>query len=357
MTFPTLPPDRPAALRDVDAVPRPAIEAYLRHVLPDLAKDAVARLAQFPGGYSNLTFAVDVGGRELVLRRPPIGANVRGGHDMVREYRVLRALAEAGIAAPRPIALCNDASILGAPFYLMERVTGAVLRGPERATHLPPASLRRLGERLIDTLADLRAVDVVAAGLSDLGRPEGYIARQVAGWAQRYAAAQTDALTDMDRVGAWLAAHLPAEGPPALLHNDFKHDNIVVDPADPTRILAILDWEMATLGDPRMDLGTTLAYWSEAGDAQALRDFNVTALPGNLTRAEVVARYEQRTGRAIGELLFFYAFGLYKVGVIVQQLYARYRRGVTRDPRFAGLLDLERAMAAMASAALERGRI
>jgi len=352
------PLDAPAAPRAGEQPDAPALEGYLRGALPNWPAGADLIIEQFPSGFSNLTYALRAGASEWVMRRPPMGAAVRGGHDMAREFRILSALAAAGIRAPRPVLLCDDVSVLGAPFYLMERVRGVILRSRlPRGVTLQPAILRRLSEGLIDMLAELHTVDIQAPGLADLGRPEGYVARQVSGWTRRYLAAQTDGLEDMDSVAAWLAAHLPPESGAALIHNDFKYDNVMLDPGNLDRIIAVLDWEMATVGDPLMDLGTTLGYWSEAGDPEIVRQFNLTHLPGNLTRREVVARYEARTGRGVGQPLFYFGFGLYKIGVIVQQIYARYRRGFTRDPRFASLIDLERALARMAIEAIARGSL
>jgi aminoglycoside phosphotransferase (APT) family kinase protein len=353
-----LPLDEPTAPRDEETPDAAALERYLRGALPGWPAGERLIVEQFPSGFSNLTYALRAGDQAWVMRRPPPGAAVKGGHDMGREFRILQALSGAGIRAPRPILLCADESVLGAPFYLMERVRGIILRSRlPRGVTLAPAMLRHLSEALVDTLAGLHGVDARNAGLSDIGRPEGYVARQVSGWTQRYAVAQTDALPDMDALAAWLAAHLPPESGAALIHNDFKYDNVMVDPDRLDRIVAVLDWEMATLGDPLMDLGTTLGYWSEAGDPEIVRQFNLTYLPGNLTRREVVERYEQGTGREVPQPLFYFAFGLYKIGVIIQQIYARYRRGLTRDPRFAGLIDLERALARMAVSALDWGRM
>ncbi|MEO6060533.1 MAG: phosphotransferase family protein [Thermoflexales bacterium] len=349
------PLDAPLAPRDGEQPDVTALERYLRSAMPVWPANANLLIEQFPNGFSNLTYALRAGDLEWVMRRPPMGAAVRGGHDMAREYRILSALGATGTRAPRPVLLCEDVTVLGAPFYLMERVRGVILRSRlPRGVTLQPEILRRLSEALIDTLAKLHAVDVQTAGLADLGRPEGYVARQVTGWAQRYAAAQTDTLEDMDALAAWLAAHRPPESGAALIHNDFKYDNVVVDPDRPDRIMAILDWEMATIGDPWMDLGTTLGYWSQAGDPEIVRQFNLTHLPGNLDRRGVVARYEQRTGRAVPQPMFYFAFGLYKIGVIIQQIYARYRHGLTRDARFASLIDLERALARMGAEAIAR---
>jgi aminoglycoside phosphotransferase (APT) family kinase protein len=220
--------------------------------------------------------------------------------------------------------------------------------------------MRRISTALVDTLAELHAVDPAAAGLADLGHPAGYVARQVAGWTDRYLKAKTDEVPEVEAAAAWLAAHLPPErGTATLIHNDYKYDNVVLDAADLARVVAVLDWEMATIGDPLMDLGTTLGYWIDADDPpehQAL-PFGPTMLPGNLTRVEVVARYAERTGRAVDEVLFYYVFALLKIAVIAQQIYRRFQDGHSRDPRFAGMIVGVRILGATAARALDRGRI
>jgi aminoglycoside phosphotransferase (APT) family kinase protein len=253
--------------------------------------------------------------------------------------------------------------VLGAPFYLMERVRGVILRGqPPRDVRLDALTMRRLSESFVDELAAVHAVDVRAAGLADVGRPEGYVARQVAGWTRRWAAARTGNVPEIERLSAWLAEHQPAEpnpAPAALVHNDFKYDNLVLDPTDLARVVAVLDWEMATVGDPLMDLGTSLGYWVEAGDPPELRalGLGITALPGNPGRAELVARYAAATGRDVSDAVFYYVFGLFKLAVVAQQIYARWAKGLTRDPRF-GMLDASvRALGATAVGALARGRL
>lgn len=331
--------DQPAPVRTGEALPIESLEAYLLANLPGAAGSLV--IEQFPRGFSNLTYLLRLGARELVLRRPPLGANIKTAHDMQREYRILRALVDVYPKVPRPLLYCDDPSVIGAPFYVMARVPGVILRTqPPRGMTLGPELMRAVSEALVDTLVELHAVDYVAAGLGDLGRPEGYVARQVHGWIGRYQNARTDDLPDMEATAAWLVAHQPPDGGATLIHNDFKYDNLVLDPQDPTRVLAVLDWEMATIGDPLMDLGTTLAYWIEAGDAPELQMLGMTSLPGNLTRHEVIDRYAARSGRDVGDIKFYYVFGLFKVGVIGQQIYDRYKRGFTQDPRFAALIHL-----------------
>jgi aminoglycoside phosphotransferase (APT) family kinase protein len=353
---PTAPVDRPADVRPGEELDIAALEAYLRAHLPDAAGPVEVR--QFPRGFSNLTYLVCAGDRELVLRRPPFGAQVRGGHDVVRECRLLQALHPVYPQAPRPLLCCDDEAVLGAPFYLMERVEGVILRDRLPAgVALDPETMRGVCLAAVDTLADLHAVDWRAAGLEGIGHPEGYVERQVAGWAGRWEKAKTDEVPEMDAAAAWLAAHCPGESGAALVHGDFKYDNLVLDPADLARVRAVLDWEMATVGDPLLDLGTTLGYWAEADDPPELKMFGITHLPGNLDRQDVVERYAARTGRDVSGIVFHYVHGLFKVGVICQQIYARFQAGKTRDPRFAGLLHVVRATGRMAVRAMETGRV
>lgn len=343
--------DQPAPVRTGETLPIESLEAYLLANLPGAAGSLV--IEQFPRGFSNLTYLLRLGVRELVLRRPPLGANVKTAHDMQREYRILRALVDVYTKVPRPLLYCDDPAVIGAPFYVMARVPGVILRTqPPRGLTLGPELMRAMSESLVDTLVELHAVDYAAAGLGDLGRPEGYVARQVSGWIGRYQNARTDDLPDMETTAAWMVAHQPPDGGAALIHNDFKYDNLVLDPHDLTRVVAVLDWEMATVGDPLMDLGTTLAYWIEAGDAPELRMLGMTSYPGNLTRREIIDRYAARSGRDVSDILFYYVFGLFKVGVIGQQIYYRYKRGFTQDPRFAALIDLIAACGRQAARAI-----
>jgi aminoglycoside phosphotransferase (APT) family kinase protein len=350
--------DRTAPVRAGEELPTEALEAYLLQHLPDVSGPLTVE--QFPAGHSNLTYLVRVGPTELVLRRPPFGNQVRTAHDMGREFRVLAGLCTVYRPAPRPLLYCDDPAVLGAPFYVMERRRGVILRKqlPPGLVIDPPAA-RRLGIALIDNLAALHALDYRAAGLGDLGKPAGYVARQVTGWSDRYAKARTHDLPAMDRVARWLAEHLPGESGMALVHNDYKYDNLVLDPADLTHIVAVLDWEMATVGDPLLDLGTTLGYWVEAGDPPALRHaaMGPTTLPGSLTRRELAERYATRTGRDLAQVAYYCVFGSFKIAVIVQQIYARYVRGHTHDPRFASLNELVAVLAEHADRLAATGRL
>ncbi len=348
--------DTAAPVRPGEELPVAALEAYLALHVPGAAGPLTVE--QFPSGYSNLTYLLRMGDQEFVLRRPPFGNQVKSAHDMGREFRVLSKLSAGFPPAPRPYFYCDDTGVLGAPFYVMERRRGVILRGAGHpGPALDPPTARGLSEALIDNLALLHAMDYRAAGLADLGKPDGYVARQVSGWITRYTNARTDSFQEMERIALWLTAHTPAESGAALVHNDYKYDNLVLDPENLTRVVAVLDWEMATIGDPLMDLGTTLGYWVEANDPEPMHANVVgpTAVPGSLTRRELVARYAEKTGRDVSGVLFYYCFGVYKIAVIIQQIYARYVRGHTRDARFARLNERVAALARAAGQALERG--
>ena len=355
--------DRAGAVRKGEELDVEHLGAFLTAHFADLTGGV--EVAQFPSGYSNLTYLlraqVRAGGmRELVLRRPPFGSRVRTAHDMGREHRILSGLEPIYPKVPRPLAYCDDETVLGAPFYLMERLEGVILRGgPNEAMRPEPAVMASVAEALVETLAELHAVDPAAAGLADLGRPEGYVRRQVEGWSKRWAAARTDDTPDMEAVATWLGDHQPAESGAALIHNDFKHDNLVLAAEDWSRVVGVLDWEMATLGDPLMDLGGSLGYWVESEDPPELVSLGLspTMWPGNPSRVEIAERYAALSGRELSNLVFYFAFGLFKIAVIIQQIYYRYRQGLTTDPRFAQLGSGVQACARMARQAIDRGRI
>jgi aminoglycoside phosphotransferase (APT) family kinase protein len=334
------------------------LKAYLAEQLRHPIEDVV--IEQFPQGFSNLTYLVRCGGDEYVLRRPPFGNQVKSAHDMGREFNVLSKLSRVYELAPKPVVYCTDESVLGASFYLMERRRGVILRRKLPPGFVPdPDTFHKLGMAFIDNLARLHALDYQVAGLGDLGKPEGYVERQVNGWIQRYEKAKTDLWPVVDDVARWLTTNRPAESGAALIHNDYKFDNIVLDENDLTRIVAVLDWEMCTLGDPLMDLGCTLAYWIQADDHESLKLFvpGPTYLPGNLTRSELIARYAATSGRDVQHVLFYYCYGLYKLAVIIQQIYARYARGFTRDARFADMNRQVESLGRAAARAIEIGRV
>ena len=324
-----------APIRAGEEIDARALGAYLRGKVEGAEGDLA--IEQFPGGHSNLTYLVRAGGHDYVLRRPPLGPVAPKAHDMAREFRVIEAVHPVFPPAPRVYLVCEDPAVIGATFFLMERRHGVVLRRdvPPEFAH-DRAFPRKVSEGFIDCLAQLHAIDIEHHGLRALGRPDGFLDRQVRGWTERWERARTEDLAGMDRLLAWLAARLPPSPSPTLVHNDFKLDNIMLDARDPGRVEAVLDWEMATVGDPFVDLGCTLCYWTQAGDPETRGGSlsGITATPGWLTRAELVQRYAEKSGRDVSSLRYYEVFGLFKLGVILQQIYFRYHRGQTRDERF-----------------------
>ncbi len=349
--------DEPTPVRAGQGFDVAALAAWLRPRIEGL--DGEPELLQFGRGYSNLTYLVRFGARELVVRRAPPGVNIKSAHDMGRENRILAALSPTWPKAPRPLAHCDDASVIGTPFYVMERVQGIILRAktPEGLV-LDPPTMKRASEATCDTLAEIHNLDWRAVGLGDLGKPDGYVERQVKGWTERYAKAKTDDVPQVVRLGAWLEDHRPRETGATLVHNDFKYDNVVLSP-DLSRVLAVLDWEMATIGDPLMDLGTALGYWIEPDDPPVFQItvFGPTNRPGNLTRVQFAERWSRATGRDASNVLFYYAFALFKLAVVAQQLYKRYVDGHTKEERYAMMLEGVRAVSTSALVAVDKGRI
>ncbi|RMF18865.1 MAG: phosphotransferase family protein [Candidatus Dadabacteria bacterium] len=353
--------DETRPLRDDDAVQLDNLRPWLEANAPEVGSDI--SIEQFPGGHSNLTFLLRTSdGREYVLRRPPMGLEIRSAHDMGREYRILSHLQGVYDKIPRTVAFCDDRDVIGGEFYIMERLQGIVLRSPKLpdGLNLDADAMRTLSTNVIDNLAAIHAVDYEAAGLGDLGRPAGYIERQVTGWTKRYNAAQTDDIPDVEVIATWLDAHRPSqESGAALIHGDYKYDNLLLDPEHPTEIRAVFDWEMATIGDPLMDLGTSLSLWVDPDDPPLFRmlPFGPTMLPGNLNRLELAERYASTSGRTVDDLVFFYVFGLFKMAVVLQQIYKRYTLGHSKDPRFAQMIHGVRAFADMGRRAIEANRI
>jgi aminoglycoside phosphotransferase (APT) family kinase protein len=315
---------------------------------------------QFPAGSSNLTYLVRSDGDEYVLRRPPFGNTVRSAHDMHREFSVLSKLSTVYSPAPRPILFCDDESVIGSEFYLMERRRGLILRGatPPALTGSPQLQ-RQVSKSFIDNLAQLHSIDYKAAGLSDLGNPVGYPRRQVEGWTRRYFDAKTDEWPELERAAEWLNQNIPDETGTSVLHNDYKFDNVMLDPNDLTKIAAVLDWEMVTLGDPLMDLGTTLGYWigREGGEAILDMPFNPRVLRENVSRRELVDMYEEASGRDAANILYYFVFGLFKIAGIAQQIYARYVKGHTRDERFRHFDKFVQILGRIADSSISAGSI
>lgn len=356
--------DDTAPVRAGEELNLDALEGYLRDHLPEtlpgpLIDRARIELEQFPGGHSNLTYLVRLGGQEFVLRRPPFGPVAPTAHDMPREYRLLKLIHPLFRLAPRPYLLCEDASIIGVPFYLMERRCGLVIRRDPPKEIGDDLDLRcRVSEAMVDTLANLHAVEIYSSGLAGIGKPVGFVTRQVKGWTERWHRSKTSELPEIDDVIAWLGERIPPEpdpeagSPATLVHNDFKLDNVMLDAKDPARVVAVLDWEMCTVGDPLIDLGIFLCYWAKKEDPEARRESisPVTTEPGWISRREIIDRYAEKTGRDVSGIAFYEVFALFKTAVVLQQIYFRWWRGQTRDERFK---EFDRRVNGLARAALE----
>ncbi len=303
------------------------------------------QITQFRGGYSNLTYLIRTPKQELVLRRPPLGLKISKAHDMVREYNILLGLQNAGYAKiPKPVLCETDEGILGVPFFLMEKVDGLILRNKlPNDVILEKDFFRQLSENTLDGLLELHGLELASSGLAELGKPAGYTERQVTGWSERYFQSKTDELPEMEKTSAWLLDNLPEGTSEAFIHNDYKYDNLVLTGPEKPTIKAVLDWEMATVGNPLMDLGTSLAYWAEKDDTEILKVFNLTHVPGNFSRKEAVAYYSSKSSLNLDAIPFYYAFGLFKVGVIAQQIYKRHKLGFAPDPRFSELIHAVQA--------------
>jgi aminoglycoside phosphotransferase (APT) family kinase protein len=327
---------------------------YLQANFGALAPLDRLKIEKFPAGASNLTFSVQWGDKNWVLRRPPIGANVKSGHDMEREFKVLSGLIPLYPKVPRPISYCGDVSVLGAPFYIMERVDGLILRNPA-PSGLTPAVLEQASKSLIANLAAIHGLDYTQTDLKQFARGSGYTERQISGWAQRYDKAKTDDVPAMAQLARWLDEHKLADVGSCLIHNDYRYDNTILDPANLGKVIAVLDWEMATIGDPLMDLGTTLAYWVDPDDGEELHlsQHGITNLPGNLNREGLVHYYALQSGLNMDNAVFYYAYGLFKLAVIVQQIYYRYKLGYTKDERFARYGNAVKNLASVGVRAIE----
>jgi aminoglycoside phosphotransferase (APT) family kinase protein len=301
-------------------------------------------ITQFYNGYSNLTYLLKIEGKEYVLRRPPVAAPKRG-HNMGREFKVLDKLHPVFNKTPKPYAFSEDVAIIGAPFYIMSRVDGIILTAQEaQERRVAPVEFKTIADTWLNTFVELHAVDYRAAGIETLGNPEGYVQRQVGNWGKQYLDVATEEVPAAQKVMAWMEREQPKRYDHSLIHNDYKYDNLVFVDDHWQEVAAILDWEMCTLGDPLMDLGTSLGYWTTASDSDFLKQGipSPTTMEGNPTRTEIVHQYALKSGRNIDNLTFYFAYGLFKIAVIAQQIYYRFKHGHTTDRRFA---DLNRAAA------------
>lgn len=346
-------PSETSAIRASEELPLANVSEYLREKIEGIESGLAVQ--QFREGHSNLTYLLLCGdGREYVLRRGPLGPVAPKAHDMAREYRVLQGVARYFPEAPRPYHLCEDTSVIGTVFFVMERRRGVVLRNEvPPAWSQAPDHARQISEAFIDCMVRLHAIDITSPELSTLGKPEGFLARQVQGWADRWNRSRTDTVSEMEIAGKWLAQKEPVSPSPTLVHNDFKLDNVMF--RSPDRVEAVLDWEMATLGDPLADVGLTLCYWSwvdVAGVAGPVP--SLTSRPGWYSRDQFLERYSKRTRRDLSSIMYYEVLGIYKLAVILQQIYYRFRRGQTQDERFRNFDQRVQALARLAASLVEK---
>lgn len=327
--------DVAGSVRKGEELDAEAVDAWLKQRVPAL--QGRPEITQFSGGASNWTYRLKYPEHDYILRRPPKGTRAKSAHDMAREFRVQSALKPFFPEVPEMIGLCQDDSVLGAEFYVMGRLEGIIPRAKmPKGVQLSPSQNRELCTRVLDKLLALHKVDYEAAGLASLGKGKGYTKRQVDGWTERYQKARTWNVPSFRYVCDWLKEHTPEDVATCVIHNDYRLDNVVLDPEAPTRVIGVLDWEMATLGDPLMDLGGSLAYWVQANDDPLMKMIarQPTQLPGMLTRREVVDYYLERSGFRVQNFTFYEVFGLFRLAVIAQQIYYRYHHKQTQNPTF-----------------------
>ena len=350
--------DKAVKIREGQSLKTDSLETYMRNAM-ELPK-ARMEVLQFPSGYSNLTYLLKFGEKELVLRKPPQGVKIKSGHDMGREFRILTGLHPIYNKVPKPFLFSDDPSFIGTPFYIMERMNGVIFRGHTPKEQLPDLNqMRKLSEAFVSTLAEIHSFNYHAAGLENLGRPDGYVKRQIEGWTKRYIKAKTDEFKPLEKVYTWLNKNIPTEQRSALIHNDFKYDNLILSQDKSLNIKGILDWEMATIGDPLMDLGTTLGYWIQDSDPDFLKEnsMNITLVKGNLTRSQLVENYAKKSNITMDNILFYYVFGLFKIAAIIQQIYFRYKNGFTTDIRFKNLNKAVEMYGKMGLQAIQKNKI
>jgi aminoglycoside phosphotransferase (APT) family kinase protein len=332
--------DAPIKIRKGEELDILQLETFLKDEIKGLSGPIAVK--QFPSGFSNLTYQITANDRELILRRPPFGTKARSAHDMAREFNILKALYSVFPYCPEPYIYSQDKSIIGSSFYVMEKLSGIILRkNLSDGLSFTPEQAKTLSQSYLDTQYQLHSIDYKSIGLEDFGKPKGYLKRQVEGWSKRYRNAKTDDAPDFEDVMTWLDKKQPPDcEKPGIIHNDYKLDNVVLDPENPTKIIGVLDWEMATIGDPLMDLGSSMAYWIQESDSAELLAIRTlpTHIKGFLTREELVERYLKKSGLKIDTFNFYLVFGMFRLAGIAQQIYYRYFHGQTKDKRFAMLI-------------------
>jgi len=332
--------DTPTKIRQGEGLDISALEDFLTDKIKDVA--GPIEVKQFPSGFSNLTYQVKTRDRTMILRRPPFGTKAKTAHDMSREFKILSALHNIFPYCPKPYLYSDDESVIGSPFYVMEKITGIILRKDlPKGLFFNPEKARKLSGSYLDIQYQLHGIDYHAIGLENFGKPMGYVKRQIQGWSKRYRNARTSDAPDFEKVMKWLDKNQPEDcEKPGIIHNDYKLDNLVLDPANQMKILGVLDWEIATIGDPLMDLGSSLAYWVQKSDSKEMLSIRTmpTHLDGFMTREELVERYLEKSGLKIDSFDYYLVFGMFRLAAIAQQIYYRYFHGQTRDRRFASLV-------------------
>jgi len=351
--------DRTAQMRQGEELDATVLEPYLRRELN--LPDGAFEIEQFPGGHSNLTYLVRAGDREMVLRRPPFGSTVKSAHDMGREYTILSKLHPVYSPAPKPLLFCQDHEIMGCDFYAMERIQGLILRKDKpEGFEASEDEVRRICESIAVNLADLHAIDWKGIGLDVLQKKEGsFVRRQVEGWVRRYEKSKTDDIPTIHTVFDWCLERIPEDSGAVLIHNDYKFDNLILNAADPTQVIGVLDWEMSTIGDPLFDLGVTLGYWTDPDEPEGMTTSScfISRMPGAVSRKEFARIYGEHSGRDVSNMNYYYVFALIKLAVVLQQIYFRYHQGLTKDERFAPLKFAVPMLAERANMCIEQGDI
>ena len=349
--------DKAINVRKDEALDLTSLREYLNN---ELKINSEIQIFQFPSGFSNLTYLIKTKQKSFVLRRPPHGVNIKSGHDMKREFKILSQINNHFLKVPEPIIFCSDKSVIGDEFYIMEKVEGVIFRGSNLKLNMPRKNeIYNLVKAFIETFSEIHSLKYKDIGLQNFGKPDGYVKRQIKGWIKRYNNSKTDYYKGIEETIDWLSKNTPSSSSPCLIHNDYKFDNLMFNIETNIKLNAVLDWEMSTIGDPLMDLGTSLGYWIHESDPDIIKkmNFNITHIEGMPTRTELVNMYGELTGRSVRNILFYFIFGLFKISVIVQQIYCRFKKGLTKDIRFSELNKCVELLGIMSLQAIQKRKI
>ena len=344
--------DQPKEVRIEDSLDKHKLSDYLSQKFDSYNIQDALEIKQYAGGASNLTYLLKWNKQQAILRTSPIGANIKGAHDMGREFKVLNSLDGHFPYSPKALLYCDNEQIIGRPFYIMQKVEGIIPRKSFPMNVDAPLA-KQMCINLIDVHIALHTIDLDKSGLFQLGKPQGYIQRQISGWNQRYINARLDDSLPADELMQWLDANQPKDQQTSLIHNDYKFDNVVLSATQPHKIIAVLDWEMTTIGSPLMDLGCSLAYWIEKNDTPSMQAIRMmpTNIKGMMTRQNIIDYYGQKTGTDMSNFNYFYKFGLFRLAVIVQQIYKRYAQGKTTNPAFKSFGEIAKILIKQATSA------